>query len=253
MSTHLSTLPDGYFQCHWCQAGLQFLPDGGWPSRCKFCGMHPHPGLVDETVGGKVDPAKAKQAIRNRRGAPRSKPLGRVPVGQPVLGVDPGYRYTGVVLRDGDAVLYSTTLVRDADKKDPTDWANQVVDEIKVILMTVCPANTRMGVENVTEPKGFKDGKKAAINPGPIIFAGVVLGAVRCQWRDSVVIEPGGNGSQHITNYPPELVGRRPASLPGASNGAGTRDHEQSAYDVAGKAAKVFYPPAKPTIAGLSG
>lgn len=251
MSTHLSALPDGYFQCHWCQAGLQYLPDGSWPSRCKFCGLHPHPSKVDETVGGKVDPQRAKGASRNRRGDARVVPLKTEPIGQPVLGVDPGARYTGVVLRDGDAVLYSTTLVRDVNKKDPVEWMRLVVEDLKGILVTACPANTRMGIEGVSAPKGFKNGERASINPEYIIFAAVVLGGVAAEWPDALIIPPGRNGSEHITHYPPALVGRRPADLPGSSNGAGTRDHEQSAYDVAGKAARLFYPPTRPVIEGL--
>lgn len=253
MSVHLAALPDGYFQCEWCKGGVKYLPDGGWPTRCPHCGMNPHPSKVDQTVGGKVDAARSKTAARNRRHDARVVPLNPQPIGQPVLGIDPGYRYVGVVLRDGDAVLHATTLVRDAAKRDPVEWARFVVEEIKGILFTSCPPNTRLGVEGVAEPKGFKNGERAPINPGPILFAGVVLGAVAMAWPDAVVIQPGGNGSQHITNYPPELVGRRPAELPGSTNGAGTRDHEQSAYDVAGKAAKVHYPPARTAIAGLRG
>lgn len=204
--------------------------------------MHPHPSKVDETVGGKVDPAKARRAKRNRRGAPRQTPLDPTPVGRPVLGIDPGARYTGVVLRDGDAVLYASTLVR-PDSLDPVGWARSVVATIRDVLAAHCPAGTRIGVEGVSTPKGFKGGRRSPIDPGAIVFAAVVLGAVIAAWPDAVVVPPGGNGSQHITHYPPELVGRRPAGLPGSSNNAGTRDHEQSAYDVAGKAAKLLYSP----------
>jgi hypothetical protein len=175
--------------------------------------------------------------------APRLNPLNPTPVGQPVLGVDPGYRYVGVVLRDGDAVLYSTTLVRAAEFDDPADWANEVVAELKVLMFTSCPPGTRVGVEKVVAPKGFTKGKKAPIDPKPILFTGVVYGAVVNQWPDAARVEPGGNGSQHLSHYPAELAGPRPKDLPGSGNGAGTRDHEKSAYDVAGKAAKTLYPP----------
>ena len=246
----LNRLPDGYFQCQWCQGGVRFNVDGSWPDRCPHCKMHPHPSKVDATVGGKVDPAKAKLALRNK-GAARIAPLELVAVGMPVLGVDPGARYTGVVLRDGDAVLHATTLVRVKDDTDPVEWARLCVTEIKIILFTVCPPETKMGIEGVSVPKGFSNGKRAPINPGPILFAGVVLGAVSTAWPDAVIIPPGGNGSQHITNYPPDLVGRRPAELPGSTNGAGTRDHEQSAYDVAGKAAKTLWPVAPLVLSSL--
>lgn len=251
MSSRLAELPPGYFHCHWCKGGVRHTADGGWPSRCPHCGMHPHPSLVDETVGGKVDPVKAAAATRNRKHTARQKPLNPNPVGKPVLGVDPGARYTGVVLRDGDACLYAATLVRVKSDTDPVAWARQVVREVQAVLFTVCPPDTRVAVEGVSVPKGFKDGKRQPIDPGPILFAGVVLGAVAQAWPDATVIPPGGNGSQHITHYPPELVGRRPASLPGSTNGAGTRDHEQSAYDVAGKAAVLLYPRG-PLVTGLA-
>jgi hypothetical protein len=251
MTARMAALPPNYFRCQWCGGGVRFTAERTWPDRCPHCNMHPHPGKVDETVGGKVDPAKAATSLRNRKQAARLVPLSSTPAGQPVLGVDPGARYTGVVLRDGDVVLYSTTLVRVKEETDPVAWARHVVAEIKAVLVTACPPETGMGVEGVSAPKGFKDGKRQPIDPAPILFAGVVLGAVAAEWPDAVVIQPGGNGSQHVTNYPPELVGRRPKDLPGADGGAGTRDHEQSAYDVAGKAARVLHPPQRTDLRSL--
>lgn len=242
MAVRLPRLPAGYGMCQWCHHGVRLNPDGSWPNRCPRCGMHPHPGKVDETVGGKVDPVAARRSARNRRGAARIVPLGHSRPGQPVLGVDPGARCTGVVLRDGDVVLHASTLVRDPANRDPVEWGRQVVTEIKLILAAGCPPETHLAVEGVTVPKGFKDGRRQPIDPGPVLFTGVVLGAVTATWPAAFVVPPGGNGSQHITHYPPELVGRRPPGLAGSSNGAGTRDHEQSAYDVAGKAARVLFP-----------
>ena len=80
------------------------------------------------------------------------------------------------------------------------------------------------------------------IAAGLLGFTGVVLGAVVGTWPDAAIVDPGGNGSQHISHYPPELAGRRPPGLPGSDNKAGTREHTRSAYDVAGKAAKTLYP-----------
>ena len=245
---NLSALPDGFFHCQWCKGGVRYtLGEQGvraWPDRCPHCGMHPHPNPVDETVGGKVDPQAAKRSGRNRRSAQRVVPLSTTPVGQPVLGIDPGYRYTGIVARDGDVVLSATTLVRPPGIEDAFEWADMVCDEARTILFRDCPANTKVGIEGVSAPKGFKNGERASLDPKFILFTGVVAGAVRREFKnESVIIAPGGNGSQHVTHYPPVLVGRRPETLPGSNNGAGTRAHEQSAYDVAGKAAKVWYPP----------
>jgi hypothetical protein len=246
--TNLPALPEGYFHCQWCKGGVRFSngPQGTrvWPSSCPHCGMHPHPSPVDETVGGKVDPQKGTRKGRNRRSAQRVVPLSTEPVGQPVLGIDPGYRYVGIVARDGDVVLSATTLVRPAGIDDPFEWAAMVCEESRLILFRDCPAGTKVGVEGVSAPKGFKNGERASLDPKFILFTGVVAGAVFREFKpeEAVIIPPGGNGSQHVTNYPPLLVGRRPESLPGSSNKAGTRAHEQSAYDVAGKAAKEFFP-----------
>jgi len=122
-----------------------------------------------------------------------------------------------------------------------TDWALAVIADIKTIL-TNCPDHIPIGIEGVTEPKGFNRGQRAPINPAGIIKAGIVLGAMVATWPNAPIIPPGGNGSQHYSHYPAALIGRRPKDLPGVSNGAGTRDHEQSAYDIAGKTARIVYP-----------
>jgi hypothetical protein len=195
----------------------------------------------DKTKGGKVDPAKAAKSRRNTANAPKQGKLNLVPVGKPVLGVDPGARYTGVVLRDGDAVLHATTLVRDKDMNSGTEWALQVVRQVELIHAE-CGTDTPVAIEGISDPKGFQHGKQAAINPKDIIRAGIVLGALVQKYPDSHIVKPGNNGSQHYTHYPDVLIGRRPKELPGSSNSAGTRNHEQSAYDVAGKASDFFYP-----------
>ena len=245
----ITKLPDGYFACTWCKSGLRYVTDEhgvrSFPSTCNFCKMNPHPSPIDETVGGKIDPTKKAGTIRSRTQAPRVVALNLQPLGKPVLGVDPGYRYTGVVIRDGDALLHASTFVRPDGMNDPTDWALTVRAKLRKFLNeyhattgTILP----IAVESVTAPKGFKGGVKAPINPGPILFAGVVLGVVLGTWPDAVVIQPGGNGSQHLTHYPPGLIGRRPPDLPGQTTPATTRDHEKSAYDVAGRAHKHIYP-----------
>jgi hypothetical protein len=224
--------------CVWCG---QALPTP-LPQRCDKCGLNPQPG-EDLTKGGKVDPKQMRATKRSRRSAPISRKLGTKPLGRPVCGVDPGARFTGVVVRDGDVVLHATTLVRPKNM-NATDWAVQVIRDVQAIVATFATAPP-IAVEGVNDPKGFHHGKRAAINPKDIIRAGIVLGAVVATWPDAPVIAPGGNGSQHYSHYPADLIGRRPKELPGSTNSAGTRDHEQSAYDVAGKAARTLYPPKK--------
>lgn len=238
MTARLEKLPDGYIPCVWCGAGNK-KPKGNEQTQCFRCGMNPMPN-EDVTKGGKVDPKQAAMSARNKRSAPKRGRLSDKPALEPVIGIDPGARYTGVVVRDGDVVLHSSTLVRPATMESGTEWALTVIAEVEMILKDF-PTMIPIGVEGVNDPKGFHHGKRAAINPKDIIRAAIVLGAVVAHWPRAIVVPPGGNGSQHYTNYPADLIGRRPADLPGSTNGAGTRDHEQSAYDVAGKAARVAY------------
>lgn len=239
MSVKFDSLPEGYIACIWCGAGVRKTPDNIYPP-CHACGLNPMPG-EDPTKGGKVDPEKAAKSKRNKRSAPKQGKIDLTPVGKPIIGIDPGARYTGVVIRDGEAVLFASTLVRAEDMKSGTEWALSVAEQVKSIYEENCP-DAPVGIEGISDPKGFQHGQRAAINPKDIIRAGIVLGALVQLFPNSFIVPPGNNGSQHYSNYPDVLIGRRPAELPGSTNGAGTRNHEQSAYDVAGKAADFFYP-----------
>jgi hypothetical protein len=242
----LAKLPDGYFACIWCGAGNRYDEAGNPPPACFACSLNPMPG-EDPTKGGKVDPKAAAQSARNKRGSAKSGRLGTQGVGRPVIGVDPGARYTGVVVRDGDAVLLASTLVRPDSVESGTEWALLVVAQLQAIMREF-PVTMPMGVEGISDPKGFQNGKKAAINPKDIIRAGIVLGAVVAMWPQAVIVQPGNNGSKHYSHYPASLIGRRPADLPGDSQSAGTRGHEQSAYDVAGTAALELFPAERITV-----
>lgn len=233
-AARMEKLPEGYIACTWCGAGNR-KPKGTEHTVCFRCGLDPMPG-EDPTKDGKVDPTTARKSARNRRSTPRKDRLDPTPKGTPVIGIDPGARYTGVVVRDGDAVLHSSTIVRPKEMNG-TDWAVMVVAEVQKILRDF-PRTIPVAIEGISDPKGFHHGKRAAINPKDIIRAGIVLGALVATWPTAEIVPAGGNGSQHYTHYPASLIGRRPPDLPGSTNGAGTRDHEQSAYDVAGKAAR---------------
>jgi hypothetical protein len=246
MVTKMEKLPDNYIRCIWCGSANRLESNGFPPNKCFNCQLNPMPG-EDPTKGGKVDPKKAAKSDRNKRGAAKTGRLDLVGIGEPIIGVDPGARYTGVVVRDGDAVLHASTLVRPKTLDSGTEWALMVVTEIQTILKDF-PTLMPMGVEGISDPKGFHKGQRAAINPKDIIRAGIVLGAVVATWPKSIIVPPGGNGSQHYSHYPAVLIGARPKDLPGSNNKAGTRGHEQSAYDVAGKAAKDGYPRDTPLL-----
>lgn len=244
---------DNYTTCIWCNAanrnnivdGVKILP-----TKCFRCGLVPtrSSDSLDSTVSNVTEKKKKTSSTTHSRGAvKRRENFNTVLTGLPVIGVDPGARYTGIIIRDVDVVLHSSTLVRPKEM-DGVSWAVSVVDQLNDILIEGEWTELPIGVEGVNDPKGFHKGKRAALNPKDIIRAGIVLGAVVAVWRKAIIIPPGGNGSQHISHYPEVLVGRRPKDLPGSSNGAGTRGHEQSAYDVAGKTIKIVYPKNKKTI-----
>lgn len=235
-----ATSTAGYAACVWCGAANPLLPSGQLPPSCVHCQLDPNPKNGNGSAK-KSSSAKSGKSSSSRKGAPKRGEHSSEPLGKPVIGIDPGARYTGVVVRDGDVVLHSTTLVRPKELESATEWALVVVAQIREIVKDF-PAMTPFAVEGISDPKGFQHGKQAAINPRDIIRAGIVLGAVVATWPNATIVPPGNNGSQHASHYPAELRGRRPKDLPGSANGAGTRGHEQSAYDVAGKGASIIYP-----------
>jgi hypothetical protein len=150
------------------------------------------------------------------------------------IGIDPGARYTGVSVRNiaEDTILWSSTYVRPEDT-EMVEWARTVAVMIQKDVIDQFPG-AYVGIENITAPRGYSNGKLSPINPKYLIFAGIVLGAIAMHIPDAFAVPPGKNGSSRA-EYPAVLNGRRPKDLPGSAKGAGTRNHEKSAYDVAGE------------------
>jgi hypothetical protein len=157
-----------------------------------------------------------------------------------VLGVDPGASYTAAVVRDDDELLLASTFKR-PEGMPPVTWAMACVRHVREILAQY-PQIKLVGVEGIQAPRGFSNGKISMIQPGPLIFMAMVLGAVVSNLDDthSVVIVPAKkNGAGDADSYPAALNGKRPKDLPG-SNNAGTRRHEKSAWDIAGEVELLF-------------
>lgn len=150
-----------------------------------------------------------------------------------VAGIDPGAKNVGFVVREypADTIVESSTFVC-PEHMDTPEWARTVSALLKEHIEANY-AGVKLGIEGVSDPKGFKGGQKQLLNPKYIIRAGIVYGALLATFPDAVVIKPGGHGSKPADAYPPELSGRRPKTLNGVSKGAGTRNHEKSAYDIA--------------------
>ena len=177
---------------------------------------------------------------KDRRSVERTKAWSSEPIGQPMIGVDPGAKYTGVVIRDGDTVLYAATLLRDEEADSPLEYARTVVEALRKVCKEY--PDYPMSVEGISDPKGFNRGQRAAINPKYVMRMAAVAGAVAAAFPESIIVPPGGNGTQHISQYPDILKGRRNKDLPGFNPKAKSpRGHEQSAFDVAGKGALEFY------------
>lgn len=158
-----------------------------------------------------------------------------------IIGIDPGPRYTGVSVRNiiSDEILHSATFVREGE--EPLfAWGLELYSLIKEEVLDVYGETAAgIGVEGVSAPKGFKGGKAAPLNPKHIIHTGIIAGILVAKLEADgypriVIIPPGKNGNR-ASGYPDILNGRRPKDLPGRSKGAGTRNHERSAYDVAGE------------------
>jgi hypothetical protein len=217
--------------CEWCGGSI---PSSATVSVvCPLCSM---PLAKLQTTTSSPTPSAKTRSSRKpaNLSIPENNPIVIQPGSIVAAGVDPGARYTGIsVIDNNNNVLLSTTLVRPLDV-DINTWARFVVDEVDKIISGFPYAV--LGVEGTSDPKGFKGGKRAAINPKDIIKTGIIVGGLILTYRDAVIIKPGGNGSAPIEFYPDVLKNRRPTELPGSNNGAGTRNHERSAYDVARKA-----------------
>lgn len=150
-----------------------------------------------------------------------------------VIGIDPGGRNVGVSVRDGSQLLLSSTYYRPEDM-EPVTWAVKVQQRIHEDIVLLYP-NALIGIENVTVPNSHNQGKLKMLNPKFAIHLALVVGAFAASYPKAVMVRPGKNGSQPAETYPEALNGRRPKDLPGF-NEAKSRNHERSAWDVAGNA-----------------
>lgn len=150
-----------------------------------------------------------------------------------IIGIDPGATNVGICVRQGDTVLFSSTYAR-PDVIPQVAWATLAVKKFEEeVLSQFKEEEIIIGIEDVTSPSAYMGGKLQLLNPSNTIKLAVVVGAFAQRFPQAVIIRPGKNGSQPADTYPAELNGRRPVTLQG-SNNSGTRNHERSAYDVAG-------------------
>jgi hypothetical protein len=100
---------------------------------------------------------------------------------------------------------------------------------------------TKIAIEGVRAPGGFRDGKRQFAKPIDILALGATFGAIYATRPDAVIVPPGGNGSGMLSTYPADLI--TPAELRAGVHrkalSGSLVSHARSAYDVAGLAPRI--------------
>lgn len=146
------------------------------------------------------------------------------------IGVDPGGRDTGVIARRGRELLYAATVHRGPTR---SAYLEEVLETVDLARRAAGPVPlAAIGVEDVNEPTGFRDGEREPIALEPLITTAMVAAAVIGRFAGVVLVPPGHNGQGPLEVYPAELVGPRERH-----GRYGKLRHVRSAWDVAGLAA----------------
>jgi hypothetical protein len=146
-----------------------------------------------------------------------------------VLGVDPGGKSSGFVLRRGSTYLAHdvVTAKGPAGGMPAIEYLWRVADVFENLLADA----DLVAMETVTPPRGFKNGRRDAIQPGSLIGVSAVAGYLLAHCPEAILVSPAGNGSRPLSTYPPQLIGARESA-----KGTGILRHARSAWDVAGAA-----------------
>lgn len=147
-----------------------------------------------------------------------------------VIGVDPGGRYTGIVVRHQDTLCY-TALVK---RETPLDWyLGEVVDTVekardvaKNILLAETPnlitQPTALAVEDLNPPTP----QMGMTSVQGLLETAQVIGAISGKYPITR-IPPGQHGNKPLTAYPGALV------HPSEEAGRGRYRHLRAAWDIA--------------------
>lgn len=148
--------------------------------------------------------------------------------GRIVLGVDPGGRETGVVLRHGEDLLGAGVPVRQDQLLIPDGTYTRQVTKVALQLLDDHGLGPRdpsliVCVEGV---RYWPQQKATQRNLTGLLGAAVVLGAIVERWSNAVVVPPGsGHGGLHEQAYPRPI---RPAEH---GKGQDRNRHARSAWD----------------------
>ena len=157
------------------------------------------------------------------------------------VGVDPGAKWCGVVVRDGaDAVWWRVVA--------ESDHGHRFLPACEAAVreaFTAAGTNPLVAVEDAVPPGGFRDGKKQFARPVDILALGRAVGwlhhAVLLLTPRVVLVAPAGHGHRPLGSYPRVLVSDAEARSADRVRGWGrpagqssTLRHARSAWDVAG-------------------
>lgn len=145
------------------------------------------------------------------------------------IGIDPGGRTTGLVIRDGRTVLHHTLVVREG-QMDP--YLDDLLNTVHEALVRA--PDSYVAVEGLNPPTPHL----GMTSVGWLMDTAQVLGAVRTHW-DCTVVPPAKHGkvpdiaqpaldAYMAQHYPAELLGPREL---GGKYGGKLR-HARSAWDV---------------------
>lgn len=166
-----------------------------------------------------------------------------------VLAVDPGPRWTALVVRDTRAPETTDDAAPAAeilDRQELDDvtalgaWALKCATVAHNLKIRHAPDVS--AVEAAVAPTAYSGGKLKMTNPGPIIETAVIVGAIVARLH-AVIIPPDGFGApvpsrRHLeAMYPPSLIGPRETT----GSGKSPRQHLRAAFDLAGAAASPLY------------
>lgn len=163
------------------------------------------------------------------------------------LGIDPGGRSTGVVIRRRDELLAAAVIERhpsnviDDHEYGLALWVRQAVEETDRLLGATLevygPAAVEVAVETFRRPSPHArrtDGNSLTNVDGLLATAAVVGALTRRHGYITRLVEPGGHGSRPDGTYPLEL--RPKASTTRKGPPADRLRHARSAWDIAGAA-----------------
>jgi hypothetical protein len=154
-----------------------------------------------------------------------------------VLGIDPGAKATGAIVRSGDELAYGTTAAR--DKGEPVEeYAVGVVSLVAGIterFMELLDGRPLVAIEAVLAPNVWNNGERVILHLQSVMdtctVAGHIAGWATAERLEVEWVRPGHNGQGFMGAYPAAL---RPTRGKGA--GKDRLRRVRSAWDVAGAA-----------------